>query len=86
MAEFLSACWSTKPRLYPAERVIAKRWVKERLKKMYPELRSDPRALERAYRELSLEPHDGAGEGGEIEFEVVLPGKLNRCDTSWNGR
>ena len=56
---------------------MAKRWVKERLKVLYPELRADPRALEAAYRDLSLEALPGAGEGGEALFEVILPGRLD---------
>lgn len=55
---------------------MAKRWVKERLKTMYPEVRGNPRELERLYRSLSLEPRAGAGEGGAMVFEVVLPGRI----------
>ncbi len=65
------------PPLHPAEGAMAKRWVKERLKHMFPELRSDPRALEEAYQALSLEPRPGIGKGGETMFEVVLPGRLD---------
>ena len=64
--------------MHPVERRLAKRWVKERLKKMYPELRADPRALEAAYQALRIEAHAGAGEGGEALFEVILPGRLDR--------
>ena len=67
---------SQQPPLLPIERAMAKRWVKERLKRMYPDLRNDPRALEAAYRSLSLEPLAGQGEGGETLFEVILPGRL----------
>lgn len=65
------------PPVNAVERAMAKRWVKERLKKMYPELRADPRALEAAYQSLSLEPRPGAGKGGGMMFEVVLPGRLD---------
>lgn len=65
------------PPLHPLDRRMAKRWVKERLKRMYPELRADPRALEEAYRSLSLDPLDGRGEGGEPLFEISLPGRLD---------
>ena len=61
----------------PVERVMAKRWVKERLKRIFPELRHDPKALEEAYQALSLEPLPGAGKGGATLFEVVLPGKID---------
>ncbi len=64
------------PPVSAVERVMAKRWVKERLKRMYPELRHDPRALEETYRSLSLEPRPGAGKGGAMMFEIVLPGRL----------
>ncbi len=64
------------PPLHPVDRQMAKRWVKERLKSMYPDLRSDPRALEAAYQSLSLEPLEGCGEGGERLYEVSLPGRI----------
>lgn len=71
--EFLRSKLQGEPSLHPIDRMIAKRWVKERLKKIYPELRLDPRALERAYQELGLEPHEGSGKGGATVFEVTLP-------------
>ncbi len=71
--EFLRSKLQGEPALHPIDRMIAKRWVKERLKKIYPELRLDPRALERAYQELGLEPHEGSGKGGATVFEVTLP-------------
>lgn len=42
--------------LHEVERRLAKEYVKRRLAVLYPELRADPEALERAYRELGLEP------------------------------
>lgn len=42
--------------LHAIERRLAKEYVKRRLAALYPELRTDPEALERAYRELDLEP------------------------------
>ena len=75
--EFLKAKLQGTPPVSPVERAMAKRWVKERLKRMYPELRHDPRALEEVYRSLSLEPRPGLGKGGAMMFEVVLPGKLD---------
>jgi hypothetical protein len=74
--EFLRIRLRGEPPIHPMDRMMAKRWVKERLKKMYPDLRADPRALEAAYQALSLDAHPGAGEGGENLFEVKLPGKL----------
>lgn len=77
LLEFFKKQLSGHPPLHPIERRLAKRWVKERLKKMYPELRADPRALEEAYRQLSLEARAGAGEGGEALYEVILPDRGN---------
>ena len=74
--DFLREKLRAAPPVTPAERVMAKRWVKERLKRMYPELRHDPRALEEAYRSLSLEPRPGLGKGGATMFEIVLPGRI----------
>lgn len=59
--------------LRPIERNMARRYVKERLKRIYPALRLDPAALERAYQELGLEPHAGSGEGGATVYEITAP-------------
>lgn len=71
--EFLRQSLQGEEHLHPLERKIAKRWVKERLKKIYPELRNDPDALERAYQELGIEPHEGAGKGACTVYEITLP-------------
>ena len=42
--------------LHPVERRLAKEYIKRRLTTLYPELRTNPEALERAYQELDLEP------------------------------
>lgn len=75
--EFLKTHLKGEPAIHPMDRRLAKRWVKERLKKMYPELRLDPAALEKAYQELGLEPHEGSGKGGATVFEITLPGDRN---------
>lgn len=75
--EFLKSKLQGEPPVRPLERILARRWVKERLKRMYPELRADPRALEEAYQALSLEPRPGAGKGGTLAFEILLPGRLD---------
>ncbi|MDD5199466.1 MAG: hypothetical protein PHC88_06645 [Terrimicrobiaceae bacterium] len=62
--------------LHPIDRRAAKHWVKQRLAHIFPELRNDPEALERAYRELDMEPRPGSGRGGETVFEAILPGRL----------
>lgn len=71
--EYLRQHLGGEPPLNPLDRKMAKRWVKERLKRMYPELRLDPVALERAYQELSLEPIEGSGKGGATLFEIHVP-------------
>lgn len=74
--EFLKDKLRGEPPVHPVEGRMAKRWVKERLKRVYPELRGDPKALEVAYQALGLEPRPGLGEGGAMMFEVVLPGRI----------
>lgn len=71
--EYLRQRLGGEPPLNPLDRKMAKRWVKERLKKMYPELRLDPAALEKAYQELGLEPIEGSGKGGATLFEIHVP-------------
>lgn len=73
---FLNIRFHDVPPATPVERILAKRWVRERLKRLFPELRHDPRALEEAYQSLSLEARPGAGKGGATLFEIVLPGKI----------
>jgi hypothetical protein len=62
--------------IHPIDKQAAKRWVKQRLAHIFPELRGDPEALEKAYRELDLEAQPGSGKGGSTIFEAILPGKL----------
>ncbi len=53
---------------------MAKRWIKQRLVSVFPELRKDAAALERAYQSLSLDPRPGTDEGdGETVFEMSAP-------------
>ncbi len=75
--DFFKGAFQAAPPLRPVERILAKRWVKERLKHIYPELRGDPKALEELYQSLSLEPREGSGKGGGTLFEIVLPGKMD---------
>lgn len=74
--EFLRSKLAGEPPLHPMDRRLAKRWVKERLKRLYPELRLDPKALEQAYQDLGIEPHEGSGKGGATVFEITLPGDV----------
>lgn len=76
IVEFFKKRLKNEAPLHRVDRQAAKYWVKKRLVHIFPELRDDPEALEKAYRELTLEPRFGAGEGGETIFEAILPGKL----------
>ena len=62
--------------LHPVDQKMAKRYIKKRLLLLFPELRDNPKALEQAYRDLSLEPREGTEEGdmGTV-FEMILPGQ-----------
>jgi len=73
LVQFLLRPFQPDQPLAPADRAAAKNWVKRRLVKIFPELADDPVALEQAYRDLSLEPRPGAGEGGATVFEMILP-------------
>lgn len=53
------------PVVHPVDRGLAKRYIKQRLIAVYPELRDNPRALEAAYRALSLDP-DSDEQGGTV--------------------
>ena len=62
------------PRLHPIEIQLAKRWTKQRLTAVFPELRNNAVALERAYQSLGLEPREGSGpEEAETVFEMSAP-------------
>ncbi|MEI6491920.1 MAG: hypothetical protein WCO94_05160 [Verrucomicrobiota bacterium] len=74
--EFVRSRLQGEPPVHPIDRRIAKRWVKERLKRIYPELRLDPKALEQAYQDLGIEPREGTGKGGATVFEITLPGEV----------
>ncbi len=59
------------PVVHPVDGGLAKRWIKQRLVVVFPELRGNPRALEAAYRSLSLEPAEE--NGSELVFEIGCP-------------
>jgi hypothetical protein len=60
--------------LHPIDRQMARRWIKQRLVVVFPELRNNPRALEAAYRALNLDPRPGQEEGeAETVFEMTIP-------------
>ncbi len=62
------------PAIHPVEHGMARRWIKQRLIAVFPELRNNPAALEQAYRTLNLEPRPGQGaDEAETVFELTLP-------------
>ena len=72
--EAIKRAFSREPKLHPVDAGLAKRWIKQRLLVVFPELRNDPVALERAYRSLGLTPREGMEEGeGETVFEMSMP-------------
>jgi hypothetical protein len=73
--ELLSQGLQGEQKVHRLERAMAKRWVKERLKRLFPELRSTPEELEKAYLRLGIESHEGKGKGGAMVYEITLPDK-----------
>ncbi len=78
--EFLRVSLQGEAPVHPVDRRMAKRWVKERLKQVFPELRADPEALEKAYNELGLEPQEGSGRGGGTVYKITLPEVADTAD------
>lgn len=74
--QFLRRAFRAEPKLHPIENGMAKRWIKQRLLAVFPELRNNPPALEEAYRTLNLEPHLATeeGENGAV-FHLTIPGE-----------
>jgi hypothetical protein len=71
----IRSAFRREPTLHPIDRQLAKRWIKQRLMVVFPELRNNPNALEAAYRALNLEPRPGQEEGeSETVFEMTIPG------------
>ena len=74
LMQFFKRALGREPVLHPVDRRMAKHWIKKRLLKVFPELRNNPEALEKAYRQLSLEPKLGSEEGEAAAFfEMTLP-------------
>lgn len=70
----MKRAFGAEPPLHPIEQKLAKRWIKQRLVSVFPVLRKDAAALERAYQSLSLAPRPGMEEGeGETVFEMSVP-------------
>ncbi|MEQ1860436.1 MAG: hypothetical protein ABMA13_10910 [Chthoniobacteraceae bacterium] len=74
--EVIKRAFTRQPKLHPVEAGLAKRWIKQRLLVVFPELRNDPPALDRAYRSLGLSPRPGTEEGEPAAvFEMSLPSR-----------
>ena len=73
MFDFFKRRFSGEPKLHPLDRGLAKRWIKQRLIAVFPELRADPHALEQTYQALSLEPRMGGEGDSQTYFEMTLP-------------
>jgi hypothetical protein len=76
LLQFIKRAFSREPVLHPVERGMARRWIKQRLVTVFPELRNNPVALERAYQRLSLEAQSGdEASGSEMVFQMSIPGE-----------
>jgi hypothetical protein len=76
LLQFIKRAFTSEPELHPVERGMARRWIKQRLVTVFPELRNNPVALERAYQTLGLQPRAGAGpDEAETVFEMSIPGE-----------
>ena len=76
LLQFIKRAFTREPELHPIERGMARRWIKQRLVAVFPELRNNPRALERAYQTLGLEPQPGkAPDEPETVFVLSIPGE-----------
>jgi hypothetical protein len=71
----IKRAFTREPKLHPVEAGMAKRFIKQRLVVVFPELRNNPKALEEAYQCLGMSPRPGSEEGeAETVFEMTLPG------------
>ena len=74
LLQFIKRAFTSEPELHPVDRGLARQWIKQRLVAVFPELRNNPAALERAYRTLSLEPRAGTQSGdNDTVFELQVP-------------
>jgi hypothetical protein len=76
LLQFIKRAFTREPELHPVERGMARRWIKQRLVTVFPELRNNPAALERAYQTLGLEARTGdTPHEAEAVFEISIPGE-----------
>ncbi len=67
----------SEPPLHPVERRLSKEYVKKRLAKLFPELKNDPEALEKAYQSLKLSARRARhADEPDVVFRIDLPGHL----------
>jgi hypothetical protein len=70
----IKTAFRKQPPLHPIEQQLAKRWIKQRLVAVFPQLRNNPRALERAYQNLGMDVQPGQEEGdAEAVFVLNAP-------------
>jgi hypothetical protein len=67
----ISKMFRGEPALHPVDHQMARRWIKQRLVAVFPELRNNPRELEIAYQNLGMDPQPGQ-EPGDNETIFVL--------------
>jgi hypothetical protein len=72
LTQFFKRALGLAPKVHPVERGLARHWTKQRLIAVFPELRTDARRLEAAYRALGLEPRPSETDPTEMVFEVGL--------------
>ena len=60
------------PVVHPIDQGLAKHWIKQRLRAVFPELRGNARALEAAYQALDLQPQPGGDGDAETVFELQV--------------
>ncbi len=76
LISLIKRAFRSQPAIHPVEHGMARRWIKQRLVAVFPELRNNPAALERAYQTLGLEPRAGqGGDEAETVFELRAPGE-----------
>ncbi|MEP6672259.1 MAG: hypothetical protein ABJF10_24055 [Chthoniobacter sp.] len=76
LLQLIKRAFTREPELHPVERGMARRWIKQRLVNVFPELRNNPVALERAYQTLGLQARAGASpDEPETVFEMNIPGE-----------
>jgi len=76
LLQFIKRAFTREPELHPIERGMARRWIKQRLVTVFPKLRNNPAALERAYQTLGLEARPGTeADEAKTVYELSMPGE-----------